>query len=152
MTPSAWRVVKWTLISYASIAGLGAAILAGAVLYVMNTEPSSCDSGVLDSIQAEKACGDTARAEIEICILFATVVNTSISLQLRDGARLLPKKTLIDYSEADDAADPVLRWIDDNTLSVDLGKVSWASSRFTRWGPVRIIYSYEVINRPASSQ
>jgi hypothetical protein len=44
-----------------------------------------------------------------------------------------------------------LRWIDDNTLSIDLGKVYWVSSRLHKVGSVRIIYTYEMIDRPPIS-
>jgi hypothetical protein len=148
MTASAWRVVKWTLIAYGSIVGVGAAIVIGLVFYVVNSGPDSCSSGVLDSIETENARGDAARAEIKNCFLFAAFVNTSISLQLHDANGISPKKTLIDFEFADNANDPILRWVDDNTLSVDLGRVYWVSSRFTRWGPVRIIYIYSVVDRP----
>lgn len=146
MTASAWRVLKWALICYASIIGVGGAIVIGTIFYIVNSAP--CDSALLDSIEAENLRGDTARAEIEICNFFDTIVNTSISLQLNGATGILPKKTLIGYEYADSASDPILRWVDDNTLSVDLGKVYWISSRITRWGPVRIIYSYSVVNRP----
>ncbi len=148
MTASAWRVVKWTLIAYASIVGVGAAIVIGVVFYVVNSGPDSCSSGVLDSIETANARGDAARAEKKNCFLFAAFVNTSISLQLHDANGISPKKTLIDFEFADNAGDPILRWVDDNTLSVDLGKVYWVSSRFTRWGQVRIIYTYSVVNQP----
>ena len=39
MTASAWRVVKWTLIAYGSIVGVGAAIVIGLVFYVVNSGP-----------------------------------------------------------------------------------------------------------------
>ncbi len=149
MTPFAWRVVKWTLIAYGSIVGVGAVIVIGAIFYLVNSGPDSCSSGVLDSIETRNARGDAARAEIKNCFLFAAFVNTSISLELHDANGISPKKTLIDFEWAADSDEPILRWIDDNTLSVDLGKVYWVSSRFTRCGPVRIIYAYSVVNRPA---
>ena len=148
MTPFAWRVVKWTLIAYGSIVGVGAAIVIGLVFYVVNSGPDSCSSGVLDSIETENARGDAARAEIKNCFLFAAFVNTSISLQLHGANGISPKKTLIDFEWAADSNEPILHWIDDNTLSVDLGKVYWISSRLTKFGSVRIIYTYSVVDRP----
>jgi hypothetical protein len=37
---------------------------------------------------------------------------------------------------------PVLRWIDDKNLSVDLGKVTWLTPQIDHLGHVKISYSY----------
>ncbi|HEY4848549.1 MAG TPA: hypothetical protein VIH87_12355 [Methylocella sp.] len=37
---------------------------------------------------------------------------------------------------------PKFRWIDDDTLSIDLGKVEWISRKVDKVGSIRITYSY----------
>ena len=142
------RTPRWRAVVIFLIIGASALALLYVGTFIVVGDPGSCDSGVLDSIQAENARGDTARAEIEICNFFATVVNTSISLQLHDAARIWPRKTLIAFEWADNSGEPVLRLIDDNTLSVDLGEVYWVSSRLDKIGSVRIIYTYSEVDRP----
>ncbi|MGH6847798.1 MAG: hypothetical protein ACREC0_10265 [Methylocella sp.] len=46
---------------------------------------------------------------------------------------------MIDYDPAGPDREPVFRWVDDNTLCVDLGKIYWVSSRLDKDGNIRVI-------------
>lgn len=39
---------------------------------------------------------------------------------------------------------PKFRWLDDDTLNIDLGKVAWVSRKRDSVGTVRITYSYTI--------
>jgi hypothetical protein len=135
-----WRVLKWT------ITILGLASVVGVTLFIWlfyYLTSDSCDSGIIYSTQNTR--GDIARSEIEICKFFATVVNTSITVQVHDYPNIWPKKKIIDYDSADNR-DPVLRWLNDATLSVDLGRVYWVSARANRVGNIHIIYIYSKVD------
>jgi hypothetical protein len=41
-----------------------------------------------------------------------------------------------------DKQEPGLRWIDDDHVSVDLGKVTWLTPQFGQLGHVKISYTY----------
>jgi len=85
--------------------------------------------------------GDVVEGRVQACTLIGTVENYFITLQIHIHPRFYPRRTLIGYSPVGDH-DPVLRWIDDNTLSVDLGKVSWVSARLDKVANIRIVYNY----------
>jgi hypothetical protein len=50
------------------------------------------------------------------------------------------------YDPAGPGHEPALRWLNDATLSVDLGRVYWVSSRANRVGNIHIIYIYSKVD------
>ncbi len=54
---------------------------------------------------------------------------------------------MIKYEPVDDL-DPVLLWLDGNTLSVDLGNVYWTSPPLNKVGNVHVIYKYSKLKPP----
>ncbi|WP_139223562.1 hypothetical protein [Methylocapsa palsarum] len=127
--------MKWVAITVMLAVFLNLAIFAGQFLYVVG---NPCDD-MKSSPGAVNQRGDIAEARVQACTLIGTVENYYVTLQIHIYPRLYPKKILVGYSPVGDH-DPILRWIDDNTLSVDLGKVSWISSRPDRVGNIRILY------------
>jgi hypothetical protein len=69
---------------------------------------------------------------------FGTVVDYSTVLQLRGD-----KKTtkLVEHDRLS-YEYPKFRWINDDTLSIDLGEVGWISLKTDRVGSIRITYTY----------
>ena len=57
-----------------------------------------------------------------------------------------PKKNLIDYDPAGPGHEPVLRWLNDATLSVDLGRVYWVNLTGKSVHNIHIIYIYSKVN------
>jgi hypothetical protein len=90
--------------------------------------------------------GDIAEGRVQVCTLIGSVENYYVALQIHIYPRFYPRRTLAGYSPVGEH-DPVLRWIDDNTLSVDLGKVSWVSPHVEKMGNIRILYSYEMVDQ-----
>ncbi len=119
-------------------------VLVGAVLLVRLLFPDGCDHGMAESDSASNARGDKVGEYIEACTGFGTVVDYSIVLQPQGENRNI---TLLRHGETKDSY-PKVRWIDDNTVSVDLGKVDWVSSRRDKFGDIRIVYAYTLVSPP----
>lgn len=86
------------------------------------------------------ARGDSAEENLQVCTGIGTVLNYSITLQPRGAAA---PRTLVQYSPSADVNDQTtLRWINDDTLSVDLGRVRWIRRKLFKVGAIRIAYSY----------
>lgn len=79
---------------------------------------------------------------MQVCTWIGNVVNYYATVQIHEYPRVWPKKTLIDYEPAGGGRDPILRWIDDDTLSIDLGEVRRVGSRIDKVGHIHINYAY----------
>jgi hypothetical protein len=101
-------------------------------------EPAECDEGKVSDQHVSNGRGDVVAAYLRACTGFGTVVDESIVLQLRGDEKAT---TLIKHDGLSDEY-PKFRWIDDNTLSIDLGKVEWISRKVDKVGSIRITYSY----------
>lgn len=134
--------LKWLgvffVLAVALNAGVVAARLAGIVI-------NSCD--LIDtSAPVANHRGDTAQGRLKACKILASTEDYSVVLRSHAIWALWPK-TLIDYSPVGDD-DPALRWIDEKTLSVDLGKVSWVSPRLDKAGDIKVVYTYSIVDAP----
>jgi hypothetical protein len=49
---------------------------------------------------------------------------------------------LVRYETARIGDTPVLRWIDDKNLNVDLGEVKWLAPQIDHLDPIKISYTY----------
>ena len=137
-----WRMLKWTVISFSIVCALTVALFLGLIAYLSR---DTCEDTVPSPV-VRNSRGDTAEGQVQVCTWIGTVVNEYITLQIHEPTRIWPKKTLIDYDPAGPGRDPVLRWLNDTTLSVDLGRVYWVSSRANRVGNIHIIYIYSKVD------
>jgi|GEM_PF-2295497 hypothetical protein len=109
-----------------------------AQLVVLLTIPWNCDEGMEADWTAANARGDVVAEYSKACTGVGTVVDYSIVLRAQGSQKLT---TLVKHSEL--SYDyPKFRWIDDDTLMVDLGKVRSIWSQIDRVGPIHIIYSF----------
>lgn len=138
-----WRVLKWTVNSFSIVCALTVVLFLGLIAYLSR---NTCDDTAPSPV-VRNSRGDTAEGQVQVCTWIGTVVNSYITIQVHEPTRIWPKKTLIDYDSADNR-DPVLRWLNDATLSVDLGRVYWVSSRANRVGNIHIIYIYSKVDPP----
>ena len=143
--PAMLRLVKWSAISLPAALVVSAAIFMGTMAILASR---SCDD--MTSSAVANSRGDRAQGHLRACFFFGASDNYYITFD-ENQLSLWPEKKLIDYDPVDDR-DPVLRWIDDNTLSVDLGKVYWVSSTLDKVGSVQVIYSYEMVDSPYKDQ
>jgi hypothetical protein len=133
-TPS-WRAVVIFLVIGAStlaVLYVGSFIAAGFFF------PGGCDEGMAPDRSVANGRGDVADEYLEACTGFGTAVNYSIELRPHGGARTI---TLVRYDEAS-YAYPKLRWLDDDALVIELGKVNFVWSKRSSAGPIRITYAY----------
>ena len=97
-----------------------------------------CDEGPVTDQRSTNARGDVVEEYIKACTGFGTVVDYSIVLQLRNDEKTT---TLVEHDRL--AYEyPKFRWINDDTLIIDLGKVHSVWSRVDRVGSIRITYTY----------
>ncbi|MGH6823048.1 MAG: hypothetical protein ACRECP_08640 [Methylocella sp.] len=139
-----WLVLKWTVISCSIVCALAVMLFLGIIAYISR---DTCDD-TMPSPVVRNNRGDTAEGQVQVCTWIGTIVNYYITIQIHEATRIWPKKNLIDYDPAGPGREPVLRWVDDNTLRVDLGKVYWLSSRLDKVGNIRVIYNYEMVESP----
>jgi hypothetical protein len=102
--------------------------------------PADCDEGMVNDLRAANARGDIAAAYIKACTGLGTVVDESVVLQLH-GNELLT--TLVEHGELF-YSYPKFRWIDDDNLSIDLGKTRWVGIKTDKGGAIRITYAYSL--------
>jgi hypothetical protein len=83
--------------------------------------------------------GIRAEAMARYCTFFGVPNEKRLGLRLsnRSGDFLLVR-----YEPRNDQDAPVLRWIDDKNLSVDLGEVTWLTPQIDHLGHVKISYTY----------
>lgn len=99
-----------------------------------------CDEAIPAPIG--NARGDVAMECVQICTGVGTAVNYSISLRLRSSRS---DQKLIEYSEPHQGY-PKFRWIDDDTLNIDLGQIRWMRQIADKVGSIRVAYSYTYAN------
>jgi hypothetical protein len=97
-----------------------------------------CDEGPVTDRSATNGRRDVVEEYIEACTGFGTVVDYSIVLQLRGDEKTT---TLVEHDRLY-YGHPKFRWIDDDTLSIDLGKVDSVGSTVHKVGSIRITYTY----------
>lgn len=138
------RIVKWTIGIVCSCAIF---LFLGLFALIGYLSRDTCDEAIPSPV-VRNLSGDTAEGQFEACTWIGTVINESVTLQIHRYPRLWPRKVLIDFESVGYSREPILRWIDEKTLSVDLGDVSWVSSRIEKAGDIKIVYSYRVVDKP----
>jgi hypothetical protein len=84
--------------------------------------------------------GDVAAENLRVCFGLGAFVDYSITLRTRESEKAMK---LVEYDPSSDAMAPVtLRWIDNDTLTVDLGNVRSVWSKVDKIGSIYITYSY----------
>ena len=109
-------------------------------LFMLATDPagSGCGEGSVTDNSATNARGDVVEEYIKGCTGFGAVVDDSIVLQLRGAEKTT---TLAEFDDAKDGY-PKFRWLGDDALSIDLGKVRWFSPKTGKVGSIHITYAY----------
>ncbi len=105
--------------------------------------PWNCDEGTTNGVS--NALGDIVAVHSRACTGIGTIVDYSVVLQAHGAATAT---TLVEFDEPY-SGYPKFHWIDDGSLSIDLGKVGWISPRTGKIGSIRISYAY---SEPATSQ
>jgi hypothetical protein len=135
------KPVKWM------IGGIIAIILLVTMLTIIPLAvqfafPDECNEGMVQDRRAANTRGDIVADYARACGF--GVFDESVVLQLA-GVETLA--TLVKYGNLN-YAYPKFRWIDEDTLNVDLGNVYRLSSRLDKVGNIRISYSYTMVGPP----
>jgi hypothetical protein len=108
------------------------------IMFAMQPRGEGCDEGPVTDLSSTNARGDVVEEYERACTGFGTVVDYSIVLQLRGDEKTT---TLVEHDRLY-YEYPKFRWINDDTLSIDLGKVEWISRKVDKVGSIRITYTY----------
>ena len=110
------------------------------LLMFVATEPAGrgCDEGPAMDRSATNARGDVVEEYERACTGFGTVIDYSIVLQLSGDEKTT---TLVEHDRLH-YEYPKFRWIGNDTLSIDLGKVEWISRKVDKVGSIQINYTY----------
>jgi hypothetical protein len=95
-------------------------------LFMMAMQPAGwgCDEGPVTDQSATNARGDVVEEYIKVCTAVGSFADYSILLQLHGGEKAA---TLAEHSDSQQDY-PKFRWLSDNALMIDLGKVRWIRS------------------------
>ena len=128
---------KWAIVATVAIILLMAAPTIPHLI-VLFAIPWNCDD--LMPIPVTNGRGDVAEEQVRACTGIGTILNYSITLQPRNVNTQI---TIVKYSPlSDQNDDTALRWIDDDTLVIDLGEVRSVWSQVDKIGSIHITYSY----------
>lgn len=116
-------------------------ISVGAILLLIFLFPEGCDEGMESDTSVSNGRGDIAAEYIKACTSIGTNVDYSVVLRLHEDVKNI---TLVRYDELAHPY-PKLRWIDNDTLSIDLGKVRSVWSKVDKVGVIHITYSYSKV-------
>ena len=100
---------------------------------------NSCDDAAGET--ARNSRGDIVKERLTICTGIGTVIDHSVILLPLKPPFVWKTITLVEYEPARDSS-PLFRWSDDDTLLIDLGKVTWVGSQVNKVGSIHITYVY----------
>lgn len=141
---AALRFLRWVAITFFLAIFVNVVLFAGELAYLV---AHSCDE--FSSPVATNSRGDIAGGVTQVCTFIGTGENYYITLQSHTYPRFWPRKKLIEYSPVGDR-HPIPHWINDNTLTVDLGKVYSVWSQVNKVGNIRITYVYTKVDSDGS--
>jgi hypothetical protein len=132
-----WRYLKCIAAAAVLLALAAATPEAVKLAYLLST-PLECGEEVGTTIGNTR--GDVAAENLRVCFGLGAFVDYSITLHTRESEKAMK---LVEYDPSSDAMAPVtLRWIDNDTLTVDLGNVRSVWSKVDKVGSIHIIYAY----------
>ncbi|MGH6838382.1 MAG: hypothetical protein ACREDT_06215 [Methylocella sp.] len=114
--------------------GLGLLFLVLALLI-----SNSCDDAAGET--ARNSRGDVVKERLTICTGIGTVINHSVILLPLKPSFVWKTFTLAEYDPVTDSS-PVFQWIDNDRLTIELGKVPSVWSRVDKVGSIHITYTY----------
>ncbi|MGH6813132.1 MAG: hypothetical protein ACREDM_12620 [Methylocella sp.] len=109
-------------------------------LVMLAIEPAGtgCDEGPVTDRSATNARGDVVEEYVKACTGFGTIVDYSVVLQAQGTEKSM---TLVEHSQPH-YDYPKFRWIDDDTLVIDVGEVRSVWAQVDRVGSIHITYVY----------
>jgi hypothetical protein len=88
---------------------------------------------------AKNGRGDLVEDQVRDCAIIGSAAEDRISLTLADTEDFI---ALVYFNQGPNLHEPGLRWLDDDHVSVDLGKVESLTPQISQLGHVKISYTY----------
>jgi len=129
------RLIEWIAFAVSCAVILYAAF--AAFDYTLGPGYFNCVNAREAPVTSER--GVRAEAMARYCAFFGVPNEKRLGLHLSDGSG---DSVLVRYEPRNDQDAPVLRWINDKNLSVDLGEVTWLTPQISQLGHVKITYTY----------
>jgi hypothetical protein len=136
----------WIVLLAALLIALGAIVWefgrAVPFLVMMAMEPAGwgCDEAPVTDQSATNARGDVVEEYIKVCTAVGSFADYSILLQLHGDEKTA---TLAEHSDPQEDY-PKFRWLSDDALVIDLGKVTWIRSPVHKVAGINITYVYSM--------
>jgi hypothetical protein len=88
---------------------------------------------------AKNGRGDLVEDQTRDCAIIGSAAEDRMGLGLADTEDFI---ALVYYDQGPNSREPVLLWLADDHVSVDLGKVKWLTPQISQLGHVKINCSY----------
>jgi hypothetical protein len=108
----------------------------GTFLYLFGVDPFE-PCVIAHGNSAKNGRGDLVEGQARVCSIFSS--DDRIGLSVADTEDFI---ALVYYDQGPNSREPGLRWLDDDHVSVDLGKVRWLTPQISQLGHVTISYTY----------
>jgi hypothetical protein len=129
------RLIEWIAFAASSAVILYASF--AAFDYTLDPGLDNCVHAREAPVTSER--GVRAEAMARYCTFFGVPNEKRLSLHLSDDSG---DSALVSYEPRNDRDAPVLHWLDEVHLSVDLGEVTWLTPQIRHLGRVTISHSY----------
>ena len=129
--------LEWIAFATSSLLLLRVANDVGTFLYLFGVDPLE-PCMIAHGNFAKNGRGDLVEERARDCAIIGTDVEW-IGLSLADRVDFI---ALVKYGQGSYSREPGLRWLDDDHVSVDLGKVRWLTPQIAQLGHVKITYTY----------
>jgi hypothetical protein len=131
------RSIEWIAFAASSAVILLYAGFAAFDYVLLGTGQDNCVNARKAPVADER--GVRAEARARFCDLIGWPNEKRLGLHLSDDSG---DSVLVFYEPRNDRDTPVLRWLDNDHVSVDLGEVKWLTPQIGQLGHVKISYSY----------
>jgi len=128
------RWLEWTAFAASALILLRVTYWLGTFLYLFGVDPFE-PCVIAHGNFAKNGRGDLVEGQARVCSIFSS--EDRIGLMLADKVDFI---ALVYYDP--NSREPGLRWLGDDHVSVDLGKVTWLTPQIDHLGHVKISYTY----------
>jgi hypothetical protein len=129
------RLIEWIAFAASSAVVLYAGF--AAFVYALDTGMDNCVKTSEVPVANER--GVKAEAMARFCAFIGLPNEKRLGLHLSQESE---DAVLVYYEPRNNRDVPILRWLDNDHLSVDLGEVTWLTPQISQLGHIKISYTY----------
>jgi hypothetical protein len=133
-----FRWFEWIAFAASALILLYVAYGVGAFLYAFGPDLIK-PCMIAHGNSAKNGRGDLVEDQVRDCAIIGSAEEDRIGLRLADTEDF---SALVYYHQGPNLHEPVLHWLDDDHVSVELGKVTWLTPQISDFGHVKISYTY----------